>query len=235
VSLKDESPTVRTLILDLDMIAEPGQFVMAWLPGIGEKPFSLVRDAPATLTVARVGPFSEAIHALTPGDRLWLRGPLGRGFTLPFQPKCGLVRALLLIAGGYGVAPLRFFAEHALAEGWEVTTVIGGRTAEDLIFIDPFQEMGARVETATEDGSHGFHGLVTAAAKALLDSATFQALYGCGPEPMLNAAERLARAHELPFQLSYERTMRCGFGVCGSCARQGWLVCRDGPVRAGSQ
>jgi dihydroorotate dehydrogenase electron transfer subunit len=43
--------------------------------------------------------------------------------------------------------------------------------------------------------------------------------------------EGLAHSRGLPAQLSYERTMRCGFGVCGSCARKGWLVCRDGPVK----
>jgi dihydroorotate dehydrogenase electron transfer subunit len=114
-----------------------------------------------------------------------------------------------------------------------VTVVIGGRTAEDLIFTERFQQIGARVETATDDGSRGFHGLATGAAEALLDSDSFQALYGCGPEPMLDAVERLALSHNLHFQLSYERTMRCGFGVCGSCARRGWLVCRDGPVKVG--
>ena len=48
---------------------------------------------------------------------------------------------------------------------------------------------------------------------------------------MLEAVERLASGHHLPAQLSYERYMRCGLGVCGSCTKEGWLVCRDGPVR----
>ncbi|MFC2038001.1 hypothetical protein ACFLYD_08625, partial [Chloroflexota bacterium] len=86
LDLVDESVQVRTLVLDLHLQAEPGQFVMAWLPGVDEKPFSLVRAAPATLTIARVGPFTKEVFCLDIGDRLWLRGPLGRPFTLPSPP-----------------------------------------------------------------------------------------------------------------------------------------------------
>jgi dihydroorotate dehydrogenase electron transfer subunit len=64
-----------------------------------------------------------------------------------------------------------------------------------------------------------------------MDQRDYQAIYACGPEPMLEAVARLAQRHSLPAQLSYERYMRCSFGVCGSCARGGWLVCRDGPVK----
>jgi dihydroorotate dehydrogenase electron transfer subunit len=87
------------------------------------------------------------------------------------------------------------------------------------------------VVVTTDDGSLGQRGVATDAAERLMGQTTFQALYACGPEPMLKAVEGLARDRELPAQLSYERYMRCGFGVCGSCTREGWLVCRDGPVR----
>jgi dihydroorotate dehydrogenase electron transfer subunit len=227
----DESPTVRTFVLDLRLEADPGQFVMAWLPGVDEKPFSLVRADPVTLTIARVGPFTTAVHALAAGDRLWLRGPLGHGFTLPPYPISGRQSPLLLVGGGYGVAPLSFLAERALPAGWEVGVVIGARTAADVVLAARFAALGARVAVTTEDGSLGQQGVATDAAHHLLVAQDYEALYACGPEPMLEAVERLARNHRLPAQLSYERTMRCGFGVCGSCARGGWLVCRDGPVK----
>lgn len=227
----DESPKVRTLVLDLHLEADPGQFVMAWLPGVDEKPFSLVRADPATLTVARVGPFSAAVHALGVGDRLWLRGPLGRPFTLPPAGAPGDGSRLLLVGGGYGVAPLHFLAQCARASGWSVSMVIGARTAADVIFVERFEALGARVAIATDDGSLGERGLATEVAERLLDEAGYGALYACGPEPMLEAVELLARRRALPAQLSYEGIMRCGFGVCGSCAREGWMVCRDGPVR----
>jgi dihydroorotate dehydrogenase electron transfer subunit len=231
VSMTDESAKVRTFVLDLSLEAEPGQFVMVWLPGLDEKPFSLTRADPVTLTVARVGPFSAAIHALTAEDRLWLRGPLGQPFTLP-EPRSAIPdQRLLLIGGGYGVAPMFFLAERALAAGWTATMVIGARTAAEVVFASRFAALGIPVVITTDDGSLGQQGVATDAAERLLEQARYQALYACGPEPMLDAAEVLARRHNLPAQLSYERYMRCGFGVCGSCAQDGWLVCRDGPVR----
>lgn len=229
VSMTSESPKVRTVVLDLGLEAEPGQFVMAWLPGLDEKPFSLVQADPVTLTIARVGSFTIALHALRVGDRLWIRGPLGRSFTLPPIPR--FQSPLLLIGGGYGVAPLYFLAEHAQRAGWRASVVIGARTAEDVVFTNRFESLGAQVVVTTDDGSLGQQGVATDAAERLLDLAEYQAIYACGPEPMLEAVERLARRRKLPAQLSYERYMRCGFGVCGSCARDGWLVCRDGPVK----
>lgn len=221
-----ESARVHTLVLDLHLAAEPGQFVMAWLPGVDEKPFSLVQASPVMLSIARVGPFTTAALALGAGDRLWLRGPLGRAFTLPPAPA-----SILLVAGGYGVAPLHFLARRARAAGWAVSVVIGARTADDVVFSDRFAALGAEVVVTTDDGSRGQPGLATEAADRLLTQKSYQAIYACGPEPMLDAVVRLARGHCLPAQLSYERYMRCAFGVCGSCTRSGWLVCRDGPVR----
>ena len=234
IDIVDESATVRTLVLDLSVGAEPGQFVMAWLPGADEKPFSLVRADPVTLTIAQVGPFTTQIYALGLGDSLWLRGPLGHGFVLPPQAADHQQGAILLIAGGYGVAPLHFLAEQALAAGWQVSAVIGARTAVDLIFQWRLAALGAEVHVTTDDGTLGEQGLATDVAERLIvdrGAHSFGALYACGPEPMLAAVERLAQAHQIPAQLSYERYMRCGFGVCGSCAREGWLVCSDGPVR----
>jgi dihydroorotate dehydrogenase electron transfer subunit len=226
VEITDESPRVRTFVCDLSLEAEPGQFVMTWLPGVDEKPFSLVRADPVTLTVARAGPFTGILHGLAPGDSLWLRGPLGNAFTLPdFKAR------ILLIAGGYGVAPLHFLAERALAAGHQVAAVIGAQTAADVVFPRRFAALGTPVTITTDDGSLGERGLVTVAADRMLAEAEYHAVYACGPETMLEAVESQVRAHSLPAQLSYERYMRCGFGVCGSCARKGWLVCADGPVR----
>jgi dihydroorotate dehydrogenase electron transfer subunit len=227
----EEGPKVRTLVLDLVLDAEPGQFVMAWLPGLDEKPFSLVRANPVTLTIARAGLFSSTIQALSMGERLWLRGPLGQPFILPPVEPSGPRSALLLIGGGYGVAPLHFVAERAHSLGWKASMVIGARTAADVIFAERFEALGVRVAVTTEDGSMGQRGVATDAAERLLDETDYAAIYACGPEPMLEAVERLAGVRRLAAQLSYERYMRCGFGVCGSCAREGWLVCSDGPVR----
>jgi dihydroorotate dehydrogenase electron transfer subunit len=138
---------------------------------------------------------------------------------------------ILLVAGGYGAAPLVFLAERAIAADLRTTLVGGAQTASDVLFAGRFKALGARVVVTTEDGSGGMQGLATDAVARLLDEARYQCIYACGPEPMLEAVEQLAHDHNLPAQLSYERYMRCGFGVCGSCAQGDWLVCRDGPVR----
>jgi dihydroorotate dehydrogenase electron transfer subunit len=187
------------------------------------------------LTIARVGPFSEAIHRLSPGDPIWIRGPLGNPFTVGAAGEGELKPKAVLVAGGYGVAPLYFLAGYCLRAGWEVACVIGALSATDVVFVHRFAELGVGVSITTDDGSLGEKGMATDAAARLLeaDSNSFPctALYACGPEPMLDAVEALARAYSLPAQLSYERYMRCGFGVCGSCSSEGWLVCRDGPVK----
>ena len=234
VEIAEECAKVWTVVLDLSLEAEPGQFVMVWLPGADEKPFSLVRAAPVTLTIAQVGPLTTRIFGLRVGDRLWVRGPLGHGFVFPPQAAYRQQGAILLIAGGYGVAPLHFLAEQALAAGWEVNAVIGARTGENVIFRQRLAALGAEVHVTTDDGTLGEQGLATEATERLIvarGAHTFGALYACGPEPMLTAVEGLAERYGLPAQLSYERYMRCGFGVCGSCAREGWLVCSDGPVK----
>lgn len=220
-----ENPTVRTLVLDGVVNAEPGQFVMAWLPGLDEKPFSLSGVDPPTITVARVGPFTSALHTMAAGDRIWLRGPFGRGFTLYPGP-------LLLVCGGCGAAPLFYLARRARQAGHEVHAVLGARGAAGLFFQDRYAALGCDVSLTTDDGSAGSRGTAVDRAAALLRHGRFTpgALYACGPEPMLHAVHELADYERLPCQLSYEAYMRCGIGVCGSCAVHGCLVCRDGPV-----
>jgi dihydroorotate dehydrogenase electron transfer subunit len=220
-----ENPGIRTFVLGGEVTALPGQFVMAWLPGLDEKPFSLSGVHPIALTVDRVGPFTEAMHALSAGDRLWLRGPFGRGFTVGPGP-------LMLISGGCGAAPLLYLAQVARQMGRQVTVVLGARTEAGLLFQERFADLGCVVHVATDDGTAGHPGTALDLAATLLDTgaALADALYACGPEPMLDGVYDLAQSHGLPCQLSYEAYMRCAIGVCGSCVRGGQLVCRDGPI-----
>ena len=220
----------RTLLLDRPLDCQPGQFVMLWLPGIGEKPFSIAGNSPLALTIVDVGPFSHAVHALQPAERIWLRGPYGQGYAPSGQ-------RLLLVGGGYGAAPLLFLAKTARDAG----------TAADILLQDDFQKLGARVWVATDDGSLGQKGLVTAAAETALHANRPDGIYACGPVKMLEALESLGAKHHLPCQLSWEAHMRCGIGLCGHCElvlsgvnppetshhphhRPGWLVGLDGPV-----
>ncbi len=230
-----ENQHTRTLIFDapLDGV-QPGQYVMAWLPGFDEKPFSISGDAPLAITIADVGPFSHGLTQLECGECVWVRGPFGRGFSLTSESH-------LLVGGGYGAAPLSLLTCKARMLGHSVAVALGAKSESDLMLIPAFKEMGCQVYTATEDGSSGVKGLVTAAVERAFADGKPGALYACGPNPMLIALAAYAHENKLPAQLSFEALIRCGIGLCGSCELPeavcnqlgippGFLVCRDGPV-----
>ena len=221
-SVHPEGRAGITLVTDAALPAQPGQFAMIWLPGVEERPYSIVDDAPLTLTVAEVGPFSAALAALRPGDRLWARGPYGHGFVLAG-------RRHLLIAGGSGAASLISLARRARARGDDVTVVLGARSADLLMLAWRFEGEGLSPILATDDGSVGFQGTALQAATPAL-SARPDAVYACGPEAMLRAVAERALELSIPCQVSVERVMRCGLGVCGQCHCGDRLVCTDGPV-----
>ncbi|MDQ7030378.1 MAG: hypothetical protein Q9O62_11665 [Ardenticatenia bacterium] len=222
-----ENYRILTFVLDDDLPeARPGQFVMVWLPGHKEAPFSLAYHRPIALTVAGVGPLTKAMHRLGPGDVLWLRGPYGH----PFTPESGSQHPLL-VGGGYGVAPLAFLAEHLRAVGQQPVAFIGGRTAEDIIGVARLEALGVPVFVTTEDGSKGEAGLVTHPVSRFLAEGRGDALYGVGPHGMLRALARLAHTHRVPAQLSWEAYMGCAMGLCGMCEHDGVLLCVEGPVR----
>jgi dihydroorotate dehydrogenase electron transfer subunit len=220
-----ENAKTVSFVLDGSLDCAPGQFAMVWLPGVDEKPFSISGSHPLMFTVSRVGPFSESLHALCPGDMIWVRGPFGNGFSL----NSG--RALL-VGGGYGAAPLAFLARSLLtgtvAKGVEIA--LGARTSTGLLFVERFRDMGVPVHEATEDGSRGAMGRVTEVVKQLLASARFVKVQACGPEAMLEALAEVCRSAGVPAELSFEAYMRCGIGLCGACEHSGRLVCVDGPV-----
>ena len=223
--IRDEVRTIRTFVLDAELPeAEPGQFVMLWLPGVDEKPMSIACPAPLTVAVARVGPFTTALHQRKVGDRVGWRGPYGRGFSLREEQPA------LMVAGGYGAAPLYFLAKRAVARGIPTTVALGARTALDLLYVKRFRALGIDLLIATDDGSAGHRGYVTDLVLPFAVRHSPFTIYTCGPEPMLVTLHRLCRERDIPGQLSVERYMKCGFGICGQCALDGLLVCQDGPV-----
>lgn len=231
ISIKDENYRVRTITLDAAVHAQPGQFVMVWLPGVDEKPFCVAQDQPLRLTIAKVGPFTEKLFALKQGDCLSFRGPLGSGFTLPKDAK-----EILLIGGGYGVAPIAFLAQEATTKGITATTIVAARKKEDLILIESLKKAKAHMLASTDDGSEGFHGRAHELAEKLFaQGKKFDCVYACGPEKMMKAIAVLCKQQKTPCELSIERYMGCGIGVCGKCDAGGGLVCKQGPVFSGER
>ncbi len=213
-----------TVELDLCLEARPGQFVMLWLPRVDEKPLSLVDSDPVTLTVVQAGPFTARLQSLQVGERVYVRGPLGSGFSLRAERP-------LLVAGGAGAAPLVFLARRLREAGRPVTVALGARTAAELLLAERFERLGARVLVSTDDGSQGDRGLVVDLADRLLASGAYDYVYACGPARLLDRVEMLCAMYGVPGQVSREAYMRCAAGLCGSCAcGNGRLVCRDGPV-----
>ena len=176
-----------------------------------------------------VGRGTDWLSRRRAGDEVRIVGPLGRGF----EPR-ERVQKMLLVGGGIGVAPLVWFADQLVAQGREVTMVLGGRTAAQIY---PAALLPSEVElvVTTEDGSLGETGRVTAPFQRLL-SWCDQA-FACGPEPMFEALYNVARdtGTNKPVQGLLEARMACGLGICYSCAvfpRKGGvrLVCHDGPM-----
>ncbi|MBN1785731.1 MAG: dihydroorotate dehydrogenase electron transfer subunit [Candidatus Methanofastidiosa archaeon] len=217
IGTRKETKDTTTLFFDKSLDAVPGQFGMFWLAGKGQKPMSFsYHDA---ITVKDVGPFTHNLSNLCIGDRLSAEAPLGKGFDIKGND-------IVLIGGGFGVAPLRFLAQRCHERGMSVTSLLGYRKLDEVLFDEELRKYGD-VYVATEDGSCGEKGLVTCLLNAV--GLEFDQGYCCGPERMLVAISRHI-ADSFPLQFSLERYMKCGLGLCGSCEIDGLLVCKDGPV-----
>jgi dihydroorotate dehydrogenase electron transfer subunit len=179
-----------------------------------------------------VGRGSALLAQRKPGDKIMHLGPLGNGFTV--RPPA---KHLLLVAGGIGIAPLVFLAQELSSQDKEITLLSGARTAARHL---PSEFIPPQVEyvLATEDGSAGHHGRVTSLIKEYFPWS--DAMYVCGPWPMLSTIEADFRAQawgwptRKPIYVSLENQMGCAMGVCLGCViktpRGYERVCRDGPV-----
>ena len=124
-----------------------------------------------------------------------------------------------MVAGGVGLAPFATLAAALRAHDVPMTLFYGGRSADDLFFVELFEDAGARIVLATEDGTRGERGRVTVPLDRALAGRRDRpvTLFACGPEPMLAAVAHLAARHRVPCEVSVERVMGCGLGGCYSC------------------
>jgi len=206
----------------------PGQFVMVWIPRHDELPMAFSYLGPVKgITVRDYGDATHAFADFLPGHRVGIRGPYGNAFRLAGEN-------VLAVAGGSGMASVIAAVEAFAQQGAHVTTAIGARTAEDLLFVDRANASG-EAHVATDDGSRGFHGFVPALAEKLMDREKFDQVLTCGPERMMKAVVDAATKRDLPVQAALERYMKCGIGICDACAFDGQLVCLDGSIFTGDQ
>jgi dihydroorotate dehydrogenase electron transfer subunit len=234
--VKTESPTVKTFAFKdkLCAKAEPGQFLMLWIPRVDEIPLS-ISDAEAddavSVAVKNVGEATKALHNMKAGEVIGVRGPFGNAFTLK-------EKSVLMVAGGTGTAPLFFLAKRRLAfKAKKTVFVLGAKTEGELLFIEELREMLGKEQliVSTEDGSCGITGLCTVPVQRLLANEKFDLIHACGPELMILRVSELADKYGIGMEASLERLMRCAIGLCGTCVIGRYRVCADGPVFTGEQ
>jgi len=210
----------------------------------------------AELLYCALGPASVRMTTLAAGDPLSVVGPLGNGFSVPKDK-----RTALLVVGGMGAPPIRCLAKFLKVERPDIKTVafVGAKSAGAIPFegqfahvpqqvdlhVPAFSKLGIPSAVATDDGSTGYRGFITKRLALWLNEQAALPLertiiYACGPESMLAAAARIATERGIDCQVSMERRMACGIGVCQSCAVECRvegsnetlyrLCCQDGPI-----
>ena len=231
-NIKMETSKVKTIFFEDELCvssAEPGQFLMVWIPGVDEIPLSVssVSDRLVSVTVKEVGEATRALNMMRRGGLLGIRGPFGSYFR-------AAGKSALAVGGGIGIAPILMLVNKLLREGVKTTLIEGAKTRSEIIFKDQLmrlrEEYGLEVIFTTDDGSYGVKGLATEAAEKSLSERRFDSLYACGNETMICKLLSLAEKHGIQMQASLERIMRCAMGICGSCVIGKYRVCKDGPV-----
>jgi dihydroorotate dehydrogenase electron transfer subunit len=220
----------------------PGQFYMLssaerWGGGADERPylpraFSYARAREGRtldFMLEAIGPGTERLASLEPGDGLDLVGPLGIGFDTSVPGRA------LLVGGGIGTAPLVALQDLVLQEdelGSDARVLLGFRTAAHAEAAGLFFAGDPKV--VTDDGSVGRQAFVTELLREELDADPRATVFACGPPPMLEAVRALCAERAVQAQLALESGMACGFGACFGCVvptRDGYVrLCVDGPV-----
>jgi dihydroorotate dehydrogenase electron transfer subunit len=224
--------------------ARAGQFVMMKAGRSAEpplrRPFSIMDVTPEQdsfrLFVKAIGLGTRGLTDLAVGDTALCLGPLGTPFAAPSREA-----EPVLVAGGYGIAPLLLFSHELRRQQLSPRLFYGGRTESDLALRARVEALGFPHHLATDDGSVGERGRVTEPLERYLDASRRPAaLFACGPDAMLRAVATIAERRGLPAQVSLDPWMGCGFGVCLSCVvriqRRGEergryrCACTEGPV-----
>ncbi|MBN1586119.1 MAG: dihydroorotate dehydrogenase electron transfer subunit [Candidatus Omnitrophica bacterium] len=211
-----ENADTTTLHLDYRKEYVPGQFLMIWLPGINEKPFTVAgHDKEGLLiTVRKRGEFTQRLAGLQAGELVGVRGPYGQGFSL--EPES------VIVAGGVGFADVAPLADRFP----DAPVLYGENTAQSRLYTERFPQ----VNFYTVDGTAGVKGFPTDGLEAAVKKTRAKLICACGPEKFLVLVAKAARALGVECELAMERYMKCGMGICGQCACGTVRVCAEGPV-----
>lgn len=213
-----------TLLGDVGAVTACGQFINIKLDGLYlRRPISVCDKDETSLTIIYkvVGKGTELLSEMKSGDALDVLTGLGNGYDLMLSGENPL-----LIGGGVGVPPMYLLAKKLREQNKSVSVVLGFNKKEEVFYENEFKALGCSVTVATADGSYGVKGFVTDAFPK-----EYSYFYACGPEPMLKAVYKTAKAQG---QMSFEKRMGCGFGACMGCSCKtitGYKrICKEGPV-----
>lgn len=225
----NETEDVKSFYFDFKLDSKPGQFIMLWIPGVDEKPFgiSYQDDNEFSVSIFKVGPFTEKVFELKEGDYVGIKGPFGNGFEFNNEKR------IALVAGGYGIVPLISFTEQVLKKGkTKIYFVNGAKTHGKLLFMDRLESMNVEVLACTDDGSFGKKCFTTEMLTELIKKKKVDLVCTCGPEVMMKKVFEICESEGIKCQISLDRMIKCGGGLCGSCTvdPMGWRVCKEGPV-----
>ena len=244
VSKRFLSPNITEMKVHAPRVAasaQPGQFIILRVDEEGERiPLTICdydREAgTVTIVTQTVGNSSAKINALNPGDVfLDFAGPLGRPSDLLDIPEDQLRgMRILFVAGGVGTAPVYPQAKWLHEHGVRADVIIGARTKDLFTYVDEMQQV-ADVYLATDDGSAGYHGLVTGLIKDLIDNQghRYDHCVIIGPMIMMKFAALTTREYDIPTMVSLNALMVDGTGMCGDCRvtvdGQTRFACVEGP------
>ena len=213
-------------------IRQAGQFAIVHLAEKAERiPLTIADSDPETgaitLVIQAVGKSTNDLVALNPGDFIRdVAGPLGHPTEMIESGHA------LCIGGGVGTAVVHPIAQGLHRRGVRVTSVIGGRSKEWVIFEKELERYG-KVVVCTDDGSYGRKGFVTDAAKDILTTEKVDIVYAVGPVPMMRAVANLTRGLGVRTIVSLNPVMIDGTGMCGGCrvslGNEIKFACVDGP------
>ncbi|MEM2918618.1 MAG: dihydroorotate dehydrogenase electron transfer subunit [Candidatus Altiarchaeota archaeon] len=229
LKVRNEGYKVKSFVLDKKIKIKAGQFAMVWIPNFGEKPFSFSNTSEnVEFIVKEVGEFTRKFCSIKKGELLGIRGPYGNGFKISGKNIC-------IVAGGVGIAPLLPLMQELKRKKKAVFILFGAKSKKDILCVDKIKKYSHLI--TTEDGSLGREGLCTDCLEEVIESKGIDQIYTCGPEKMMKKVMDIALKKGISCQLSLERYMKCGVGICGSCCIDpiGLRVCKDGPIFTAEQ
>lgn len=222
---------LAVLTFDKSIDIKSGQFIFAWVPECGEKPFSALDNNPLKLLIQKRGCLSEKLYNLKEGETVYVRGAYGKEVKVEREKK------VIIVGGGCGIAALYQLAKEIDSKNTEV--FFGAKDKKHLFYIKELMEC-ATLWVTTNDGSFGEKGFITERLQKRLEKIAEEnkdafkdiVFYNCGPEPMINAVlpieEKFVGKENIFCAIDY--VTKCGVGVCGACSsKSGKRICVDGP------